>query len=314
MAYLSSEDLHAAASALAAAPLAQEFCLLCFFCLGFLLCRTSVVKRLLSLERFLGLELAQLAHPAVDRTDWWSRLPRIGSGTLLQLHQQRRYEEVLDAWPTLEDFTPQAFSAVVDALLALDRPEDVGLFFYKATVNLRHLRSSLHESIGKIEQSQVPLERISVALREVFENREPLDVRAWQELLVAFAKTNDTTYADALLDLCPEPLPLDILRRSVEGFLSCSNLEAAIRYLQKAEELHGLEGHFQDLVAETAYAVEVRVEGLVEDVHALGPWWARYACGGAGPHGLRAARRCRARWPRAVPCSRLLLARPRHKP
>eukprot|EP00913_Durusdinium_trenchii_P007092 g6670.t1 len=102
----------------------------------------------------------------------------------------------------------------------------------------------------------------------------------------AFAKTNDTTYADALLDLCPEPLPLDILRRSVEGFLSCSNLEAAIRYLQKAEELHGLEGHFQDgrltRGAEADAVGSGGRDGLcgggrcggseVEDVHALGPW------------------------------------------
>eukprot|EP00438_Fugacium_kawagutii_P025314 Skav217867 [mRNA] locus=scaffold2487:67300:69758:+ [translate_table: standard] len=71
------------------------------------------------------------------------------------------------------------------------RPEDVGLFFYKAAVNLAHLRPNLHESIRAIEQSQATMACKSIALQEVFQNRGPLDERSRQELLVARAQGLD---------------------------------------------------------------------------------------------------------------------------
>lgn len=220
---------------LSTAPLAQELCLFCFFCLGFAVCRINVVKH------FIG------------QATGFSASCRLSPAELLALQKQQRYEEVCEAWPCLEDFTLEAFSAVVDALLALDRPEDVGLFFYKAAVNLSHLRPNLYQSIRAIEQSQAPMTCISIALQEVFRNRDPLDERSRQELLVAFARTNDEKYAhEAFKDL--QRVPREIGYRTVQGFLSCSNLDAAIQYLQKAQE-HGSLA-LQELLVETAYAVE----------------------------------------------------------
>eukprot|EP00435_Cladocopium_sp_Y103_P039933 s1636_g10.t1 len=170
-------------------------------------------------------------------------------------------------------------------------PEDVGLFFYKAAVNLSHLRPNLYQSIRAIEQSQASMACISIALQEVFQNRGPLDERSRQELLVAFARTNDEKYDwnsersaddppqgwqqiigglgmatkrkpinrmahEAFQDL--QQVPRHIGYRTVQGFLSCSNLDAAIQYLQKAHVEHGSLA-LQDggeLLVETAYAVE----------------------------------------------------------
>lgn len=222
-------------SMLSTAPLAQELCLFCFFCLGFAVCRLNVVKH------FIG------------QATGFSASRRCSPAELLALLKQGRYEEVCETWPFLEDFTLETFSAVVESLLALDRPEDVGLFFYKAAVNLSHLRPKLYQSIRAIEQSQVPTTCISIALQEVFQNRGPLDERSRQELLVAFARTNDEKYAEeAFEDL--QRVSREIIDRTVQGFLSCSNLDAAIQYLQKAQERGSLA--LQELLLETAYAVE----------------------------------------------------------
>lgn len=130
----------------------------------------------------------------------------------------------------------------------------MGLFFYKAAVNLSHLRPNLYQSIRAIEQSQASMACISIALQEVFQNRGPLDERSRQELLVAFARTNDEKYAhEAFQDL--QQVPRHIGYRTVQGFLSCSNLDAAIQYLQKAHVEHGSLA-LQELLVETAYAVE----------------------------------------------------------
>ncbi|CAJ1439522.1 unnamed protein product, partial [Effrenium voratum] len=125
---------------------------------------------------------------------------QVGLQELLALLRTKRYEEVLEAWPILEEFTAEAFSAVVEALLALDRPEDVGLFFSKAANNLTHLRGSLHHSVRALaESSQAPAACVSSALRDVFQFRGSLDGRACQELLVAFANMNDPRHAGELV-------------------------------------------------------------------------------------------------------------------
>lgn len=124
------ESFQSIFSMLSTAPLAQELCLFCFFCLGFAVCRINVVKH------FIG------------QATGFSASRRLSPAELLALQKQQRYEEVCEAWPCLEDFTLEAFSAVVDALLALDRPEDVGLFFYKAAVNLSHLRFEARAAAG----------------------------------------------------------------------------------------------------------------------------------------------------------------------
>jgi len=192
-----------------------------------------------------------------------TRRHRVTLEQLQTMLAQQRHEEVLDAWPLLDEFTSQALSAVLTALVVLNRPEDVGLFLSKAAANLAHLRPSLFTCIrGLVDlQCQVPVECLSQALRDVFQQSlAALDHRASLELLVAFANTNDAEYAREMVSHLADTeqtLPCDSSVSVVQGFLSCGNLQAALHHLPAVLEQPGLSTVTKEqMLAQIAAAVE----------------------------------------------------------
>lgn len=229
-------------------PMAQEIYLACFFCLGFILFRTEAAKSILS-GRFAGKALS-VGH--VSRT----------SDALCGLLAAGRYEQVLDCWPVLEKYTPEALSAVVTSLLALDRPDDVGLFVAKAAANLPHLKPSLHETIQAIvtPTCQAPRHRIALALRDVLSHASnSLDCRSRAALLLGFAKVNDEDRVLETLNTCGQVSP-ETLIGVVEAFLSCRNLRAGLHYLERV--LKTTRSPAEDLIMLFAQAV---VENAIVD-------------------------------------------------
>lgn len=234
-------------------PIGQEIYLACFFCLGFIIFRTEAVKHVLS-GRSEGKTLS-LGH-ASQTLD-----------ALRGLLAEGRYEQVLDCWPVLEKYTPEALSAVVTSLLALDRPDDVGLFVAKAAVNLPHLKPSLHETIQAIVEPtcQAPRQRIELALRDVLSHAsDSLDSRAKAALLLGFAKVNDADGALETLNICRQVSP-ETLVGVVKAFLSCKNLPAALHYLERM--LKTTRAPTEDLIMQFAQAITENViaEPAAED-------------------------------------------------
>lgn len=221
-------------------PMGQEIYLACFFCLGFIVFRTEAVKRVLS-RRSVGNSFSSgHASQTLD--------------ALRGLLTEGRYEQVLDCWPVLEKYTPEALSAVVTSLLALDRPDDVGLFVAKAAVNLPHLKPSLHETIQAIvaPTCQAPRQRIALALRDVLSHAsDSLDSRAKAALLLGFAKLNDADGALETLNTCGQFSP-DILTGVFKTFLSYKNLPAALHYLERM--LKTTRAPAEDLIMQFAQA------------------------------------------------------------
>lgn len=223
-------------------PMAQEIYLACFFFLGFILFRTE------AMQKFLG---SGAGGKTLD-----SGRAACTADELQGLLSERRYEQVLDCWPMLKTFTPEALSTVVTALLALDRPKDVGLFMAKAAVNLPHLRPSFHKTIEAIvtPACQVPRQRIVSALQDVFQQAsDSLDSQAQAALLLGFAKMNDETHAAETLALSCDAVSSQVLVGVVSAFLSSKNLSMALHYLEKVFEMTGGLGS-EDIIVQLARA------------------------------------------------------------
>eukprot|EP00931_Biecheleriopsis_adriatica_P055392 TRINITY_DN32743_c0_g1_i1.p1 TRINITY_DN32743_c0_g1~~TRINITY_DN32743_c0_g1_i1.p1 ORF type:complete len:1038 (+),score=270.72 TRINITY_DN32743_c0_g1_i1:156-3269(+) len=238
----------------ASAPMAQEFSLLCFFCLGFLMFRTEAVKGFLG-SRSQSKKFAQTSAPGTCSPQH-----------LQELLAAQKYEQVLDSWPMLDDFTAEALSTVVTALLAVDRADDVGLFIAKTIVNLPHLRPCVDKAIDAISapSCQVPQHRIAVALQDVYgQNSNALDTKASLALLVGFARVNDLKHVGEMLKRLKnkgETAPPEVLERVIFGFLECNNIDAAFCHLRKALALHGDQRNLQALLVQVAHAVEAADE------------------------------------------------------
>merc|ERR1719272_310774 len=121
--------------------MAQEFYLFVFFCLGFIIFRSDVLQGLLRRGKDeesekKGSKGASMSFYSVD--------------TLREDFAQGRFEAILEGWALLEDYTFEAFSFVVFALMKLDRTEDVGIFVAKTVANLPDLRASLTELVSAI--------------------------------------------------------------------------------------------------------------------------------------------------------------------
>jgi len=182
---------------------------------------------------------------------------------------QRRYDQVLEAWPQLDQYTEEAFSLAVTTLLKLGRPDDIGLFIAKAIANHPHLRPSLPEVIAAIGATGLDVRRqyIAAALRNVFvQVRNDLDPVAAKELLVQLARFNDETRTGTLLQELAgrgSPATSETLARVVQGFLDCKNLDVALGYLQQVLSAEGPEP-LSLIVA----AVRVSTEAAMNDEEA----------------------------------------------
>eukprot|EP00930_Biecheleria_cincta_P085952 TRINITY_DN75313_c0_g1_i1.p1 TRINITY_DN75313_c0_g1~~TRINITY_DN75313_c0_g1_i1.p1 ORF type:complete len:1038 (+),score=202.89 TRINITY_DN75313_c0_g1_i1:206-3319(+) len=223
-------------------PMAQEIYLACFFLLGFILFRTEAMQKILGGgAQGKTLDSGRVACTAQE---------------LQGLLSERRYEQVLDCWPMLKNFTPESLSAVVTALLALDRPNDVGLFMAKAAVNLPHLRPSFHKTIEAIvaPACQVPRQRVLIALQDVFaQASDSLDSHAKVALLSGFAKMNDEKYVVEALAECRNLVSSQVLAGVATAFLTAKNLPMALHYLEKVLGMTGGSGS-EDIIVQLACA------------------------------------------------------------
>jgi len=250
----------------------QELYVFFFFCLGFAFFRTKTVQSRL---RWSNVCTAKKGMPSHDTSPDTRKL-----SSLEQLRDhfgQRRYDQVLQVWPELDQYTEEALSLVVTTLLKLGRPDDIGLFITKAAANLPHLRPSLHKVIAAIGAPGCDVRRqyIAAALRNVFEQaRNDLDPFAAKELLVQLARFNDETRTGTLLQELAgrgSPVTSETLARVVQGFLDCKNLGVALGYLQQVLSAEGPEP-LSLIVA----AVRVSTEAAMNDEEAAGvrprPW------------------------------------------
>merc|ERR1719261_2295959 len=97
------------------------------------------------------------------------------------------------------------------------------------------------------------------ALNDLYEHaKEFLDRAAVKELLLALAKFNDEVHVAVLCeDLSDENSSVEpeLLKKVVQSFLACPNLDAALRYLQEVLNSPGyLENPPQDLIIEVIKA------------------------------------------------------------
>jgi len=260
----------------AIAPETQEFYLFCFFCLGFVLFRSQAVKR-----------LVQCMQPKVQAkgTPLAEKVPRRRSLSRLSMDFAKQdFTEVLAAWPVLEEQTAEALSMTVTALLALGRPEEIGLFIAKAVATMPYLRDALHLTVSALAEPtiEVPRQRIVVALRDLYDQaRNELNPQAIQVLAVSFSRVNDEQRVNALMQLLSskgQSATRDTLIKTVQGFLGCKNLDAAFGVLHRlvsAEFVGNLQlASLQRLVTDAArVASEADVpEGEHSDPAATRDW------------------------------------------
>lgn len=236
-------------------PVAQEFYLFCFFCLGFIIFRSKALRnyfRSSKKKRSSGKVLG--FHP------------------LWRLHddfKHHRYEQVLEGWARLEEYTAEALSLIVTALLALGRPEDIGVFIAKTAANLPQLQPGLHKVMAAVATPAcegVRRQHISLALRDTYEQaREYLDVAAAKELLLALANHNDERRVAGLLaNLANQnsPASTEFLGRVVQSFLASKNLDAALGYLQQLLVASSLECPPNELILQV---VKMSAEAAISD-------------------------------------------------
>lgn len=217
-------------------PAAQEFYLFLFFCLGFIIFRLDAFQRLWRTgnEKKEGL----VASKCDAKIDGEQKQSFYSLDQIRNDFEQSRYENILEGWPLLESYTAEALNLVVAALLALNRPDDVGLFVAKAAANLPELRSSLHTTISMIAAPPCAIlqQHIATALRDVYEHAsDDLDCIAMEALVVAFAQFNDEARVSGVLQRLTArraSASPESLSRIVHYFLECKNLDAALGFLQ----------------------------------------------------------------------------------
>jgi pentatricopeptide repeat protein len=235
-------------------PVAQEFYLFCFFCLGFIVFRSQALRNYLR-----GSRKAQSSGKVSGLHPLWRLRDDFSS---------RRYEQVLEGWAHLENYTAEALSLVVTALMAVGRPEDVGVFVAKTAANLPHLQSGLHQVVAAVAAPTCDVRRqhICIGLRDLYEQALSFfDPSAVKELLLAFANQNDEQRVASLLGNLAEqksPAKPEFLGYVVQKFLACKNLDAALGYLQQVLLSPSLESPPNELILEV---VKVSAEAAISD-------------------------------------------------
>jgi len=235
-------------------PVAQEFYLFCFFCLGFIIFRSEALRNYLR-----GNRKAQSSGKVSGLHPLW-RLRDDFAG--------HRYEQVLEGWAHLEKYTAEALSLVVTALLAVGRPEDIGVFVAKTAANLPYLKPGLHQVVAAVAAPTCDVRRqhITIGLKDLYEQaREFLDPAAVKELLLAFANQNDEQRVASLLaNLADQKSPASpvLLGNVVQKFLACKNLDAALGYLQQVLLAPSLQCAPNDLILEV---VKMSAEAAIND-------------------------------------------------
>jgi pentatricopeptide repeat protein len=205
-------------------PVAQEFYLFSFFCAGFIIFRTEALQGLLR-RTVKGKQEGNCLHSLRRLRDDFNN---------------RRYEQVLEGWAFLDNYTTEALSLVVTSLLALGRPDGVGLFVAKAAANLTHLKHGLHGVVAAVLKPSVDVRRqhIALALRDIYDNAiDVLDSSALKELLVGLAQHNDEQrVAGVFGSLAAHKVAAsaELLGKVVQNFLASKNIDAALGYLQQA--------------------------------------------------------------------------------
>jgi pentatricopeptide repeat protein len=199
--------------------MSDDLYLFAFFWFGVLVCRTAACLTV-GKKKSEGFVLGPLRSFACMREDF----------------TRQRYEKVLESWALLETHTAEALCLVVNALLALGRADDIGIFVSKTSANLPSLVSGLHQVVAAVAVPACEVRRahILLALRDLdLRARDVLDAAAVKELLLAFAKFNDEARVEGLLvDLVDERTP-EFLGKIVRSFLASQNLDAALGYLQQ---------------------------------------------------------------------------------
>jgi len=205
-------------------PMSDDIYLFCFFWLGFMIFRTEAFRSYLWGDRAkkLSADVRRLIPYSEMRDDF----------------ANRRFELVLDNWANLDKHTPEALSLVASSLLALGRPDDMGIFIAKTCQTLPHLRPGLQQVVAAVAAPACDVRRQHVlcALRDLHENaQDVMGKAAVQELLLAFAKHSDEDrVADLLASLSDEDeaTKTKLLSHVVRSFLTCQNLDASLRYLK----------------------------------------------------------------------------------
>jgi len=209
-------------------PVAQEFYLFVFFCLGFIVFRSDLLQGWLKRNDSLTSKKQGVEEP-------------ISFYSLTRLREDfaaANFEAVLEGWPLLEEYTSEALKLVVIALLKLDRPDDVGLFLAKTVANLPELCTSLPEIVAAIANPEGDLSKdaCTVALRDLFDQmREDLDTPTQEILLEVFAQGNDERRVRDIMSLMVKsgsPVTNQRYAKIVEAFLEKKNLDAALGFAQ----------------------------------------------------------------------------------
>jgi len=216
-------------------PMAQEFYLFCFFCMGFALFRCEVFQRLLC----IGGNAMLKQHDRVIREEpsTWFLLEDVND-------DEADYKQVLASWPHLHNHTAEALFLAITALLALGRLDEVGAFVSRAVGEFPHLRQSLHQVIESLSRPtrEVDPKRAVVALRQILKQaHNVLPGSAAAALAVAFAQQNDeprvvdamAVAAASCCDSEERTIVTEALAGVVGGFVECRNFDAALGHLQQ---------------------------------------------------------------------------------
>jgi pentatricopeptide repeat protein len=209
-------------------PMAQEFYLFIFFCMGFIVFRSDLLqgwlKRNSSQSKKEGVEGHSVSYHSLIR--------------LREDFSANNFEAVLEGWALLEEYTVEALKLVVVALLKLDRPDDVGLFVAKTMANLPELRPSLLDIVEYIANPTDDLRKdaCTVAFRDLFsEMQDELDAKSLGIMLETFAKGNDERRVRAIMSRMlsiGSPVNAQGYAKIVEAFLDKKNIDAALGFAQ----------------------------------------------------------------------------------
>jgi pentatricopeptide repeat protein len=211
-------------------PVAQEFYLFVFFCLGFIVFRSELLQGWLKPD---SSSTQSKKEGAQEESISYYSLSR-----LREDFASKSYEQVLEGWALLEEYTSEALNLVVVALVQLDRPEDVGLFVVKTLANIPDLRSSLSGIVEDLAEptSDIRKDACTLALRDLFDQMcDDLDTKSLEKMLQAFSSGNDErrtrTIMSRLLSL-GSPVDAQGHGKIVEAFLEQKNLDAALGFAQ----------------------------------------------------------------------------------
>jgi len=235
-----------------AGPMTQELYLFFFFCLGFVIFRTEYMQRLVrgsnqddGKRKHICSRKAHALTVAVPISDEIAHVYSID-----QLHddfESGEYDNVVAGWRDLEfqSRSIEALTMVVTSLVALGRPDEVGMFVAKSVATKLDLRPQLRQVIEAIVTPKLVLnaQHINTALRDIYDQAS-CDLRpdALKVLFVAFAERNDEDRSSKAMQRLEElgaPADFDTLVSAAQGFLACKNLAATLGHLKTALMVRG---------------------------------------------------------------------------